>query len=129
MVNTQALVNTVFAYSTEQDKSFAITDGLSEVTEPVFDKGGKYLYLFGSTDAGPVQDWFAQSNADMRRQRNVYLVVLRKGIVVAAGEGERRGEAEEGRRAGGQTGRKDRRHARRRRREEGRCREEGALLD
>jgi tricorn protease len=81
LVTTQPLVNTVFAYSTEQDTSIAITDGLSEVAEPVFDKGGKYLYLFGSTDAGPVQDWFAQSNADMRRQRNVYLVVLRKGIV------------------------------------------------
>ena len=81
VVNTQALVNTVFAYSIEQDTSIAITDGLSEVAEPVFDKGGKYLYLFGSTDAGPLQDWFAQSNADMRRQRNVYLVVLRKGIV------------------------------------------------
>jgi tricorn protease len=74
-------VTTVFAYSLEQDKSFPITEGLSEVTEPVFDKGGRYLYLFGSTDAGPVQDWFAQSNADMRRTRNLYLIVLRKGIV------------------------------------------------
>jgi len=81
VVDTQPLVNTVFAYSLDQGKSFAITDGLSEVTEPTFDRGGKYLYLFGSTDAGPVQDWFAQSLADMRRTRNVYLVVLRKGIV------------------------------------------------
>ena len=81
VVNTQPLVNTVFAYSLDQDKSFPITDGLSEVTEPTFDKGGKYLYLFGSTDAGPVQDWFAQSISDMRRTRNVYLVVLRKGVV------------------------------------------------
>ena len=81
VVNTQPLVTTVFAYSLDQDKSFAITEGLSEVTEPTFDKGGKYLYLFGSTDAGPLQDWFAQSNADMRRTRNIYLVVLRKGIV------------------------------------------------
>ncbi len=80
VVDTQPLVTTVFAYSVEQDKSFALTDGLSEVTEPVFDKGGKYLYLLGSTDAGPVQDWFAQSNADMRRTRNLYLVVLRKGV-------------------------------------------------
>jgi len=81
VVDTQPLVTTVFAYSLEQDKSFAITEGWSEVTGPRFDKGGKYLYLFGSTDAGPVQDWFAQSNADMRRTRNVYVVVLRKGIV------------------------------------------------
>ncbi|HNV03177.1 MAG TPA: PDZ domain-containing protein [Vicinamibacterales bacterium] len=80
VVDTQPLVNTVFVYSTEQDKSFAVTDGLSEVTEPVFDKGGKYLYLFGSTDAGPVQDWFALSNQDMRRTRSLYVAVLRKGL-------------------------------------------------
>ena len=79
-VDTAPLVNTVFAYSLDQDKSFQVTDGLSEVTEPVFDKGGKHLYLFGSTDAGPVQDWFALSNQDMRRTRNVYLVVLRKDL-------------------------------------------------
>lgn len=80
VVDTHPLVTTVFAYSLDQQASFPITEGLSEVTEPVFDKGGKYLYLLGSTDAGPLQDWFAQSNADMRRTRNVYLVVLRKGI-------------------------------------------------
>src|SRR6185436_4942549 len=66
--------------SIEQSKSFPITDGLSEVTEPVFDKSGKYLYFFGSTDAGPVLDWFSMSNADMRETRNVYLAVLRKDL-------------------------------------------------
>jgi tricorn protease len=80
VVDTQPLVNTLFAYSLDQDRSFPITDGLSEITEPIFDKGGKYLYLFSSTDAGPLQDWFAMSNADMRRTRNLYVVVLRKDI-------------------------------------------------
>jgi tricorn protease len=80
VAGTHALVTTAFAYSLEQDRSFPITEGLSEVAEPAFDKDGRYLFLFSSTDAGPVQDWFAQSNADMRRTRNVYLVVLRKGI-------------------------------------------------
>ena len=42
----------------------------------MFDKSGKYLYFFASTDAGPVKDWFAQSNADMRATSNIYLVVL-----------------------------------------------------
>jgi tricorn protease len=50
------------------------------VSEPVFDASGKYLYLFGSTNAGPVLDWFAQSTAENRRTRNVYLVVLRKDL-------------------------------------------------
>ena len=79
-LSTKANIQTVYAYSTEQDKSFAITDGLSEVTEPVFDEGGKYLYFFGSTDAGPVKDWFAMSNADMRLTNSLYVAVLRSNL-------------------------------------------------
>jgi tricorn protease len=78
--NTQALAMTLSVYSVEQKKSFPITDGLAEVSEPVFDRSGKYLYLFGSTDAGPVLDWFAQSTTDNRRTRNVYLVVLANNV-------------------------------------------------
>jgi tricorn protease len=72
------LVTRVSIYSLDQDRSFPVTDGLSEVTNAVFDRSGKYLYMFGSTDAGPVQDWFAQSSNDMRRTRTIYLAVLRK---------------------------------------------------
>ncbi len=79
-LNTKAYIQSVYAYSIEQDKSFPVTDGLSEVTEPTFDESGKYLYFFGSTDAGPVKDWFAMSNADMRLTKSLYLVVLRKNL-------------------------------------------------
>lgn len=79
-LNTKAYIQAVYAYSIEEDKSYPITDGLSEVTEPVFDESGKYLYFFASTDAGPVKDWFAMSNADMRVTRSIYLAVLRKNI-------------------------------------------------
>ena len=79
-IGTQPLVLSVSLYSVEQDKSFAVTDGLAEVTEPVFDRSGKYLYFFGSTDAGPLLDWFAQSGSDMRETRNIYLAVLRKDL-------------------------------------------------
>ena len=44
--------------------------------DPVFDKSGKYLFFLASTDAGPVKDWFAQSNADMRATFGIYLAVL-----------------------------------------------------
>ena len=98
--NTQALAMTVSAYSLEQDKSFPISDGLAEVSEPVFDRSGKYLYLFGSTDAGPVLDWFAQSTTDNRRTRNVYLVVLRNDLPSPLAQRERRGEAAAASRAG-----------------------------
>lgn len=66
----------VFLYSVDRKKSFAVSDGLSDATEPVFDRGGKYLYFFASTDAGPVVNWFDQSNADMRMTRNIYLATL-----------------------------------------------------
>ncbi len=79
-LNTKTYIQKVYAYSLEQDKSFAITDGLSEVSEPVFDASGRYLYFFGSTDAGPVKQWFDMSNADMHITRSLYLTVLRKNI-------------------------------------------------
>lgn len=79
-LSTKANIQTVYAYSTEQDKSYAITDGLSEVTEPVFDDSGKYLYFLGSTDAGPVKEWFALSNQDMRATSSLYVAVLRNNL-------------------------------------------------
>jgi tricorn protease len=79
-VNTHPLAMTLSVYSLDQKRSFPISDGLAEVSEPVFDKSGKYLYVFGSTDAGPVLDWFAQSTSDNRRTRNIYLVVLRNDL-------------------------------------------------
>jgi tricorn protease len=79
-LNTQASIQTVHVYSIDQDKSFAVTDGLSEVGNPVFDRSGKYLFFFGSTDAGPVKDWFAQSTADSRATQGIYVAVLRNDL-------------------------------------------------
>ncbi len=53
---------------------------MSDVREPQFDTSGKYLYFFASTDAGPVKDWFAQSNADMRSTSGIYLAVLQNDV-------------------------------------------------
>jgi tricorn protease len=71
----------VLLYSIDQDKSFPITDGLSDASDPVFDPSGKYLYFFASTDAGPVVNWFDQSNDDMRMSRSIYLVTLQKETI------------------------------------------------
>ncbi len=79
-LNSKSLIQAVYAYSLEENKSYPITDGLSEVSNPAFDQSGKYLYFFGSTDAGPVKDWFALSNADMRETQSLYLCVLRKDL-------------------------------------------------
>ena len=85
----------VSVYSVDQDKSFAVTDGLTEVTEPVFDRSGKYLYFLGSTDAGPVHDWFSQSERRHARDAKRLPGGAAKGPAVAAREGERRGRREE----------------------------------
>jgi tricorn protease len=79
-LNTQTYVQRVFLYSLERKQSFPVTDGLSEVAEPVFDAGGKYLYFLASTDAGPVIQWFDQSSADMRMTSSIYVLTLRKNI-------------------------------------------------
>ena len=76
-VHTEASIGQVFVYDTKNGESRAVTDGLSDTGNPVFDRSGQYLYFFASTDAGPVNDWFAMSNADVELSNTVYLAVLR----------------------------------------------------
>ncbi|MEO8794977.1 MAG: PDZ domain-containing protein [Daejeonella sp.] len=71
----------IYLYSTDQEKSTALTDGLSDASEPRFDRDGKYLFFLASTDAGPVINWFDQSNNDMRSSSSIYLVTLQKETV------------------------------------------------
>ena len=63
-------------YDVAGDVSHVVTDGLSDVSEPVFDRRGKYLYLAASTDAGPARTWFAMSNADVEVTNALYVAVL-----------------------------------------------------
>ena len=79
-LNTAAYIEKVYLYSLEKDKSYPITDGLSDVSEPVFDKSGKYIYFFASTDAGPIKHWFAMSNSDKHMTRSIYLATLQKDV-------------------------------------------------
>ena len=69
-----------YVYSLSEDKSYAISDGFSSVSSPVFDPSGKYLYMLASTDAGPVVNWFDQSNQDMEMTSSIYLVTLQKNV-------------------------------------------------
>ncbi len=77
---TPTLLRQIHLWSAESRQSHPLTDGLSDAANPVFDPNGKYLYFLASTNAGPTQDWFAQSNADMLSTSNIYLAVLAKGI-------------------------------------------------
>lgn len=75
---TETNFRRVWIYSLAENKSYPVTDALSNVTEPVFDPSGKYLYLLASTDAGPVVNWFDQSNNDMESSNSIYLITLQK---------------------------------------------------
>ncbi|MDX2218227.1 MAG: PDZ domain-containing protein [Burkholderiales bacterium] len=77
-LNTLTYTKVLTVYSVEQDKSFAITDGLADIVDPVFDKGGKQIYFFASTDAGPTNNWFSLENADNRPTRSLWAAVLTK---------------------------------------------------
>ena len=75
---TETNFQRAWIYSLSENKSYPVTDALSNVTEPVFDPSGKYLYLLASTDAGPVVNWFDQSNNDMESSNSIYLITLQK---------------------------------------------------
>jgi len=79
-LNSLSYTRTAYIYSLDENKSYAVTDGLSDVANPVFDKGGKYLYYFASTDAGPSNNWFSLQNEDNRVTRTIWLTVLRKDL-------------------------------------------------
>ena len=78
-LNSRTYFQRAYVYNVETRTSHAVTDGLSDVWSPVFDSGGKYLYFFASTDAGPVNQWFAMSNADMELTGSLYVAVLPSG--------------------------------------------------
>lgn len=77
---TQTNFEQAFIYSLSEAKSYPVSDGLSNVTEPRFDPSGKYLYMLASTDAGPVVNWFDQSNQDMTSTNTIFMVTLQKNI-------------------------------------------------
>ena len=80
-INTPAQIYRVYVYSLEQNKSFPVTDGMTEATEPVFDAGGKYLYFLGSNDTGMSKHSFSQSASDSRQPRwSINLAVLKADV-------------------------------------------------
>ena len=70
----------VYLYSLPDQKSYPVSDGMSDASEPVFDPNGEYIYFFASTDAGPVVNWFDLSSQDMKMTNSIYLATLRKDI-------------------------------------------------
>jgi len=78
--NNSQYMDSILLYSIDQKKSFPVGDEIADVTDPVFDPNGKYLYFVASTNAGPVDDWFSMWNNSARTTNAMYLVVLAKGV-------------------------------------------------
>ena len=68
----------VFLYSVESNKSNQISDGMSDVRYPAFDKNGKYLYFTASTNTGLGTGWLDMSSLEAKVTRSVYVAVLSK---------------------------------------------------
>ncbi|WP_116807624.1 S41 family peptidase [Steroidobacter cummioxidans] len=77
-VHVAGLIQTANVWSVETGRSIQVSDGLSEMLEPVFDPNGEFLYVLASTDAGPVKDWFSQINIDSPVRFGLYAISLRQ---------------------------------------------------
>ncbi|HEY3862995.1 MAG TPA: PDZ domain-containing protein [Verrucomicrobiae bacterium] len=78
--NSPTYTHRLALYSLDKKRAFEVTDGLSDVSSPVFDPSGKYLYFFASTDAGPQNDWFSMWGEDVKISQGIYMAVLPKNV-------------------------------------------------
>jgi tricorn protease len=109
------LYKAVFIANVETGESKQVTDGLADVTWPVFDAGGKYLWFLASTDFGLKSQWLDMTSYDHNETFGLYLAVLHKGepspllpesdedtgVSFAPGRGENGGQGRGGRGRGG----------------------------
>lgn len=67
----------VHVYSLADGKATQVTDGMSDATDPVWDRSGKYLFFTASTDSGSSLQPDIQSMA-RTPTASIYLIVLDK---------------------------------------------------
>ena len=69
----------VYVYNVEEKATHQLTDGLSDASSAAFDKNGKYIYFFASTDVGPA---IASSMGAFKipTSSSAYVIVLRKDL-------------------------------------------------
>jgi tricorn protease len=73
----KSFMSAIHIYSLAAAKSTQVTDGMSDATQPVFDKEGKFLYFAASTNSGPAMEPDLSSSA-RQVTRSLYLIVLSK---------------------------------------------------
>ena len=69
-------IGRLYVFDTGTGQSRQIETSLGHLTSPAFDRSGKYLYFYASTDAGPVQSWFDMSNNDTEARGTLYMAIL-----------------------------------------------------
>jgi tricorn protease len=74
----QNYLRVVMVYSLETTSKHQLTDGMSDVAYPVFDRDGKHLYFTASTDFGLTVGWRDMSSIARPVTRSVYVAVLAK---------------------------------------------------
>lgn len=70
-------LSAIHLYSLPERKSSQVTDGLSDATNPVFDRDGKYLYFTASTNSGESLGLDVRAVASTSTS-SIYLAVLDK---------------------------------------------------
>ncbi len=73
-------LHAAFAYSLDDGRATQLTDGLSDVAYPRFDRNGKYLYFTASTSVGLGAGWLDMSSMGRAVDGAVYALVLRKDL-------------------------------------------------
>jgi len=53
----ESYLHAIFIYSLEEERSYQLTDGMSDVRHVAFDRKGQYLYFTASTDTGLSTGW------------------------------------------------------------------------
>ncbi|HXJ94398.1 MAG TPA: PDZ domain-containing protein [Terriglobia bacterium] len=74
------MLRAAFVYSLQTQKATQVTDGMSDVLYPNFDKNGKYLYFTASTNMGLTTGWLDMTSDAHPVSRSVYVAVLRKEL-------------------------------------------------
>ena len=73
-------LHAAFAYSLDTGQAMQLTDGLSDVAFPRFDRNGKYLYFTASTSVGLGAGWLDMSSMGRAVDGTAYVMVLRKDL-------------------------------------------------
>ncbi|HTZ54843.1 MAG TPA: PDZ domain-containing protein [Candidatus Acidoferrum sp.] len=72
-------LHAIDVYDTQDGKAYQITDGMSDATNPAFDKSGKYLYFLSSTNTGFTAYGLDMESDERPTSSYVYAAVLHTG--------------------------------------------------